>query len=94
VFDVPLLVENNLQALYDVVVVVAAEPSSQLARLTGGRGMAEQDARARMHAQASPAVRLSAATHVIDNDGSLQELEERVDAIWALLGETAQDSQE
>jgi len=94
VYDVPLLVENNLQALYDVVVVVAAEPGTQLARLTGRRGMTEQDARARMKAQASAAERLAAATHVIDNDGSLQALEERVDAVWSLLVETAQDSQE
>lgn len=94
VFDVPLLVENNLQALYDVVVVVAAEPSTQLARLTGARAMSEQDALARMQAQASLAERLAVATHVIDNDGSLQALEERVDAVWALLVETAQDSQE
>jgi dephospho-CoA kinase len=94
VYDVPLLVENNLQALYEVVVVVAVEPGTQLARLTKNRGMTEQDVQARMQAQAPAAERLAAATHVIDNDGSLQALEERVDAVWALLVETAQDSQE
>jgi len=94
VYDVPLLVENNLQALYDVVVVVAADPGTQLTRLTGRRGMTEHDAQARMQAQASAAARLAAATHVIENDGSLQALEERVDAVWALLVVAARDSQE
>jgi dephospho-CoA kinase len=50
--DVPLLVENNLQTGYDVVVVVDASPETQVGRLTGSRGMSEAEALARMAAQA------------------------------------------
>src|SRR6185503_20242951 len=51
--DVPLLVEAGLSANYDVVVVVLSSESVRLARLTASRGMSEDEARARMAAQAS-----------------------------------------
>ncbi|CAM5648059.1 Dephospho-CoA kinase [Streptomyces fumanus] len=52
VHDVPLLTENGLAPLYDLVIVVDADPATQLDRLVRLRGMPEQDARARMAAQA------------------------------------------
>ncbi|CAM5520893.1 Dephospho-CoA kinase [Streptomyces tendae] len=52
VHDVPLLTENGLAPLYDLVIVVDADPATQLDRLVRLRGMTEQDARARMAAQA------------------------------------------
>jgi dephospho-CoA kinase len=86
--DVPLLVENGLQGRYDVVVVVAAQPVTQLDRLVRLRGMSEADARARIAAQAPLADKLAVATYVIENDGPLSELEPQVDRVWqALLGE-------
>lgn len=85
VHDVPLLVENGLAAMYDVVVVVAAEPETQLRRLTDRRGMAEEEARQRIAAQAPLADKLAAATHVIRNDGPLEELAPQVDALWDAL---------
>lgn len=85
VHDVPLLVENGLAPLYDAVVVVAATPATQLDRLTRLRGMSEQDARARIGAQAVLADRLAVATHVVDNDGPIRELPPQVDRLWAAL---------
>jgi dephospho-CoA kinase len=86
VFDVPLLVENGLQSLYDVIVVVAAQPETQLDRLTRLRGMTEDDARARIAAQAPLADKLAVATYVIENDGPLSALAPQVDRLWAELG--------
>ncbi|MCA1710620.1 MAG: dephospho-CoA kinase [Actinobacteria bacterium] len=85
VYDVPLLVENGLQSLYDVVVVVAAQPETQLARLVEQRGMSEQDARARIAAQRPLADKLAVATYVIDNDGPREALEPQVDAVWTAM---------
>jgi dephospho-CoA kinase len=85
VYDVPLLVENNLQEQYDVVVVVDASPEAQLRRLVRGRGMNDSDARARMAAQASRAERLAAADEVIHNDGDLARLSEQVLDLWTRL---------
>ena len=85
IHDVPLLAENALAALYDLVVVVDASPETQLDRLIRLRGMTEQDARARMAAQATREKRLEIADIVIDNDVPLEELQQRVRDVWADL---------
>ncbi|MFD3544954.1 dephospho-CoA kinase [Streptomyces sp. NPDC058655] len=85
VHDVPLLAENGLAALYDLVVVVDAAPQTQLARLVARRGMAEAEAAARMAAQATREQRLAVATLVIDNDGPLEALEPQVRTLWKEL---------
>jgi dephospho-CoA kinase len=82
VHDVPLLTENALAPLYDLVVVVDASPATQLDRLVRLRGMSEEDARARMAAQATREQRLAVADIVIDNDVPLPELERRVAEVW------------
>ncbi|MFC9290036.1 dephospho-CoA kinase [Streptomyces sp. NPDC057052] len=85
VHDVPLLTENGLAPLYDVVVVVDADPATQLDRLVRLRGMTEGDARARMAAQATREQRRGIADIVIDNDVPLPDLERRVKDVWADL---------
>ncbi|MGW2413345.1 dephospho-CoA kinase [Streptomyces tubercidicus] len=85
VHDVPLLTENGLAPLYDLVVVVDAAPQTQLDRLVRLRGMAEDEAKSRMAAQASREQRLAVADLVIDNDGPLEELEPQVRAVWERL---------
>jgi dephospho-CoA kinase len=89
IHDVPLLTENNLAPLYDVVVVVDASPETQLERLVRLRGMAESEARARMAAQATREQRRAIADLVIDNDGPLENLEPQVRKVWAELVQRA-----
>lgn len=85
VHDVPLLAENRLAGQYNVVIVVDVPSEVQLDRLTRLRGMAEDQARERMDAQASRAERLAVADIVVDNSGPLAELDHRVDALWEEL---------
>ncbi|MEU9239868.1 dephospho-CoA kinase [Streptomyces sp. NPDC048385] len=85
VHDVPLLTENGLAPLYDLVIVVDAAPETQLDRLTRLRGMTEGDARARMAAQATREKRLAIADIVIDNDVPLDALRRRVGEVWTDL---------
>ncbi|GLW13428.1 dephospho-CoA kinase [Streptomyces sp. NBRC 13847] len=85
VHDVPLLTENGLAPLYDLVVVVDAAPQTQLERLVRLRGMAEDEATSRMAAQATREQRLAVADLVIDNDGPLDALEPQVRAVWERL---------
>ncbi|MGW8973203.1 dephospho-CoA kinase [Streptomyces platensis] len=85
VHDVPLLTENGLAPLYDLVVVVDAAPQTQLDRLVRLRGMAEDEAKSRMAAQATREQRLAVADLVIDNDGPLEALEPQVHAMWERL---------
>ncbi|MGY1397352.1 dephospho-CoA kinase [Streptomyces sp. SS10] len=91
VHDVPLLTENGLARLYDVVIVVDASTGTQLDRLVRLRGMSEEDARARMAAQATREQRRAVADIVIDNDVPLDALERRVKEVWADLVRRARE---
>lgn len=85
VHDVPLLTENGLASLYDLVVVVDVPAGVQLDRLTRLRGMPADQARARLAAQAGRADRLAIADIVVDNSGPLAGLDRQVDDLWAEL---------
>jgi dephospho-CoA kinase len=85
VHDVPLLAESRGKAGFDAVIVVDVPPDRQLERLVSQRGMAAEQARARMAAQASREQRLAVADIVIDNSGTLEDLDRRVAEVWADL---------
>ena len=85
VHDIPLLAEGQRAAEFAVVIVVDAPVEVQLERLTAQRGMTVEQARARMAAQATRAQRLAIADIVIDNSGSLADLDRRVAEVWAEL---------
>ena len=81
--DIPLLAENaKLASGYQTIIVVDVPPEVQLDRLVRLRGMTEDAARARMAAQATREQRLAMATHVIDNTGSLDDLDRQVRTLW------------
>jgi dephospho-CoA kinase len=88
--DVPLIAEGRSASLYDLVVVVDVPPRIQVDRLVRHRGMTREQARARMAAQASRADRLAIAAIVIDNSGSLAELDRQVGDLWTELRRRAQ----
>jgi dephospho-CoA kinase len=90
VHDVPLITENNLAGTYDLVVVVDAPPRTQLDRLVRHRGLSRDQAKARIAAQASRADRLAIAGIVIDNSGSLAELDRLTGELWTELRRSAQ----
>jgi dephospho-CoA kinase len=85
VYDVPLLAENDLAGMYDLVVVVDTPVEEQVRRLTTRRGMTEEAARARIAAQATRDRRRAIADHVIDNSGTLDALATQVDTLWTEL---------
>jgi dephospho-CoA kinase len=85
VYDVPLLTENDLAGLYDLVVVVDTPVEEQVRRLTELRGMTEEAARARMAVQATREQRRAVADRVIDNSGTIESLAAQVDDLWAEL---------
>jgi dephospho-CoA kinase len=82
VSDVPLLFETGLDRECDLVIVVDAPEPVRLERLVRLRGMAEEDARAVMATQGDPAAKRARADLVINNDGSLADLDDRVRAAW------------
>ncbi|GAB4007348.1 dephospho-CoA kinase [Nocardioides ultimimeridianus] len=82
VHDIPLLVESGRADEFDAVIVVDAHEDHQVERMLRDRGMGEDDARARMAAQASREQRRAVATYLIENTGTLEELRARVHEVY------------
>lgn len=85
VHDVPLLAEGGRGREFDLVIVVDVPPEVQVERLAAQRGMPESQTRARMAAQATRAQRLAVADIVIDNSGTLADLDRHVSEVWTDL---------
>jgi len=90
IWDVALLFETGGVAKVDRVVVVYADPETEVARLVARDGMAEADARARIASQMPVAEKAKRAHYVIDNSGDRAHSEGQVKAVYeALLAELA-----
>lgn len=86
VVDAALLLESSfgLEGGYEQVVVVEAPIDVRLDRLEA-RGLRRDDAARRIAAQMSDEERREHATFVIDNAGSVDDLEPQIDALWTML---------
>jgi dephospho-CoA kinase len=85
---IPLLVETGRPELYDRVLVVDCPQEAQLARLMARDGTSREQAEEILAAQASREQRLDAAHDVIENTGTLADLERFVQTLhrnYALL---------
>ncbi len=80
--DIPLLVESGMAPLFPLVVVVHADAEVRVRRLVDQRGMPEEDARARIAAQATDEQRRAVADIWLDNSGSPEELVQRAHDVW------------
>ena len=81
VYDVPLLVEGQMQDMFDLVVVVDAELELRLKRLAE-RGMNRDEALARIAVQATDEERRGVADVIVSNSGALEDLSAEVDSLW------------
>ncbi|TMK37589.1 MAG: dephospho-CoA kinase [Actinobacteria bacterium] len=84
----PLLIEMGTHRDCDIVVVVSTSIDTQVARSVA-RGMDESDVRARIAAQLPLAERAQVADVLIDNEGTLEDLEHEVDVLWKQLHDRA-----
>jgi dephospho-CoA kinase len=82
VFSAPLLVETGMHTAFEILVVVSATVATQIERLMRQRGMSEASIRARIDAQAPLEDKAAAADFLVDNEGSLDELESQVQPLW------------
>ncbi|BBX61236.1 dephospho-CoA kinase [Mycobacterium saskatchewanense] len=80
--DIPLLVESGMAPFFPLVVIVYADVEVRLRRLVDQRGMPEEDARARIAAQASDEQRRAVADIWLDNSGSPEDLVRRAHDVW------------
>lgn len=89
VCDVPLLFEKHLVDEFDCIVLVDAPRPMRLERLMRTRGLTETEGMDMIAAQMPADLKRARADFVIDNTGSLAELEARVDEVWEALSAEA-----
>ena len=80
--DIPLLVESGMAPMFPLVIIVYADVEVRVRRLVEQRGMPEEDARARVAAQASDEQRRAVADIWLDNSGSSEDLVQRAHDVW------------
>ncbi|MDH6195200.1 dephospho-CoA kinase [Mycobacterium frederiksbergense] len=80
--DIPLLVESQMAPMFPLVIVVNADVELRVKRLIEYRGFSEDDARARISAQATEDQRRAVADVWLDNSGSPGALVEQARALW------------
>lgn len=85
VFSAPLLVETGMHTAFEILVVVSAPVEQQIERLMRERAMSEPAIRERISAQLPLEDKAEVADILIDNDGTLEELEGQVDRVWTQL---------
>lgn len=85
VCDIPLLFEKGMEDAFDAVVLVDAPEEERLRRLMTMRGLPDVEAMAMIEAQAPSAPKRARADFVIENNGTLDALEARADAVWSAL---------
>lgn len=87
--DIPLLFEVGLERTVDTIVLVDAPVGTRRARLIRDRALDPDEADAMIAAQWPAERKRARADHIIENDGTLEELDAKVDALWATLSAPA-----
>ena len=86
VLDVPLLLEiPGISQVCHAVWTVECAPETQVARIVARNQLTPEEAQARIAAQWPAARRKALATTVLDNDGTLAELEHLVAQLWQAM---------
>jgi len=82
VFSAPLLVETGMHTAFDLLIVVSAPVATQIERLMRERAMPERAVQARIEAQLPLEAKAEVADVLVDNEGTLEDLEAQVDRLW------------
>ena len=91
VVDIPLLFERDLVDEFDRIVLVDAPRPVRLDRLVRERGLRETEAMDMIAAQMPAELKRARADFIIDNTGSLAELEARAAEVWSALEQEARE---
>lgn len=87
---IPLLFERNIVDEFDAIVLVDSPRPLRLERLVATRGMEATDAMNMIASQMPAELKRARADYVIENNGSLEDLERDVNALWSSLQRDAQ----
>lgn len=92
VIDAPLLFEVGLDELVDCVWVVYTSRDIQLERLKERDSLTTDEAVSRIEAQLSIKEKCQMADFVIDNNGGIRELKQKIIKLWSDLNENQKNS--
>lgn len=87
IFDIPLLYEAKMEYLCDKIIVVGVDTQKQIRRVVARDGSSEELAKKIISNQMPLDEKIKKADIVIMNDGTLDELEEKVMKIYRELKE-------
>ena len=84
--DIPLLFENNLQTLFDAVILVDAPLEARVARVMQRDGATREAVLARDSAQMPALEKRARADFIVENNGDEVALEAQLEALLVKLG--------
>ena len=90
---IPLLFERNIVEEFDAIVLVDAPRPLRLERMVASRGLEATDAMNMIASQMPAELKRARADYVIENTGSLQDLQRDVDALWSSLQRNAVETE-
>jgi dephospho-CoA kinase len=83
--DVPLLIEQDLKSIFDVITVVYISPDEQVERLIFRNKFKREEAETRVASQMSIEDKVKHADVVINNQGSIEDTQKTIDVLWQEL---------
>jgi dephospho-CoA kinase len=87
VCDIPLLFERQMADRFDRIILVDSHRTVRLERLVEERGLGEAEATEMIAAQMPAELKRARADFVIDNDGTLTQLERKVQDVWVAMSD-------
>lgn len=84
-YEAALIVENGVADAFRPLVLVSAPEEAQIARATARDALSEAEVRGRIRAQMPLAEKVRTADFVIENAGTLADLEARTDEVLAAI---------
>lgn len=85
VYDVPLLIEAQVDHPWDLIVVAQADEDTRTERLVRQRGLTPEEASKRIQHQVSDEQRLAVADVVIHTGGTLDDTNRQIDEVWSRI---------
>jgi dephospho-CoA kinase len=90
VCDIPLLFEKKMADRFDRIILVDASRELRLERLVRDRGLRETEAMDMIAAQMPAELKRARADFILENDGTLVDLERHVDEAWQALAQESE----
>ena len=83
IVEAAVLIEAGWESLFDEIWVVTADEEEIISRLASRNGLSREDSQKRINSQMTSIERSAHGAVIINNTGSVEELKENVESLWA-----------